>query len=217
MPPQALTAGLLITTFLVSGAGASQATFRLEPGTPLDDELRGEEIHVYEVELAVGRSWRLEVTASGNEALVSVTGDRSADSAQARQLLTVRTLFGLGWSEALTWTSRITGTTRITIRGAALGAAVGPYRLVLEPVAERTPQDRQALLAERLLTVIGGYRDLVLHGLRRRSARRRGVYSSVGNGEPDEHYDPEGKHRRHAIEPEASPAGTCRPPLVLLA
>ncbi|MCP4589301.1 MAG: hypothetical protein GY842_01015, partial [bacterium] len=68
MRRQSLTAVLLLTTVLVSQAGASPA-FRLEPGIPLEGELRGKAIHVYEVELAKGRSWRLEVTASGNRAL----------------------------------------------------------------------------------------------------------------------------------------------------
>ncbi len=146
MLPKSLKATLLIAVFIFPVAGASQTTLRLQPRIPRQGELREGAVHVYEADLADGRNWRLQVTAEGNEALVSINGgDRSAD-------LTVRTLFGLGWTERLTWTSRRAGTTRITIRAAARGAPVGPYRLVLEPAAEQTQSDLKALVAERLQT-----------------------------------------------------------------
>lgn len=159
MLAKSLTTVLWIALLLVPvSAGAvasprsSQEQYRLELGIPAGGELLDDTVHVYDVNLALGRSFCLKVTASGNEALVTVTGDYSAESGGAQELLTVQTLFGLGWSEVLTWTNSTTGTTRITIRSGARGAPVGPYRLVLEPMAEGTPQDRQTLVAELLLT-----------------------------------------------------------------
>src|SRR5262249_37979828 len=117
---------------------------QLEPGKPIEQKFAGGQSHSYRVTITTGQYLHVVIDQQGIDvALTLFTPD-------GKQEMDVN-LTGIGGLEALSYEASASGDYRITVR--ALGAATlsGSYQARLEMRASATAQDKQRIVAERLL------------------------------------------------------------------
>src|SRR5271168_2771168 len=117
----------------------------LEPGKPLERELKGGEKHTYEIRAQSGQFLHAVVEQLGIE--VSLTF-YAPDGKPAASMDSSSGDYGF---EQISTVAEAQGTYKLEVGSSAKSTAVGRYRLTIEPARIPTDQDRGRLAAERLL------------------------------------------------------------------
>jgi len=115
----------------------------LEPGTPIERDLAGGEIHAYQIALAVGQYLEVTVEQHGIEVSVAILGPNG------NQVLEVESQPG-GQAPVKIWgVADASGIHRLKIRTLRKEAAPGRYQVKIEALREATSKDRSRSLAKQ--------------------------------------------------------------------
>jgi hypothetical protein len=117
----------------------------LEPGYPVDRELRGGEVHVYLVELKAGQYVHLVALQRGIDILLRLRGPDGGIEAQANSSSSGR------GQEELSYVPQTSGLFRVEIMPAMIKARSGRYELRLDPLRPATKSERLSVEMQKSL------------------------------------------------------------------
>jgi len=128
--------------FVVASLGAGQSVPRLTLGQTIDVELKGGDVHRYDVELAAGTLFAVTFDQRGGDVRPVIIGPDG------------RTLYDYdgsewGWEPALV-IAPIAGIYRLEARSPRAGAATGRYQLHVDAIRAPTPEDQARIRIARL-------------------------------------------------------------------
>ncbi len=136
-----------LAIFLLIGQTHAQDVIPLEPGKTITHTAKARDVHAYSLTLNAGQFIR--VVVEQNEVDVSVELV-TPDNKSARSVNAARS-FG---AESLSWEATTSGTYKLVIRTIAANRSEGSYQLQCTVKDAATPQDKQRVAAEQLLSEI---------------------------------------------------------------
>ena len=132
-------------TALSSAMQGVQEERTLEPGQPIERELRGGASHTYRVALTSGQYLHVSVEQRGVDVVVALRGP---DGVPLSEMDGLRGMSGV---EELSWEAAGTGWYVLEVRAKALAANTARYEVSVQKAAAATKRDLARVAAERLL------------------------------------------------------------------
>lgn len=150
-----LSLGLLISLLLLFGPRAAtqervdsskvaQDVRALELGKPIERELKGGEVHAYQITLAVNQYLHVVVEQRGIDVVVTLFGPDD------KQLVEMDSPNGTQGTEPVSVVAEFSGSYRLNIRSLDETAQPGHYEVRIDELRTATSQDKNLVAAERL-------------------------------------------------------------------
>src|SRR5262245_49933137 len=133
-----------VVSLSIPAARSQGNAYQLIVGKPVMREMRGGEVHTYQVMLSAGQYARVVVEQKGIDVVLGLLG------ADGKPLLEVdNNLSGTRGEEAVSLVAEVTGAYLFNVRSLEKGASAGRYEVRLEEVRDATEADRKRVAAER--------------------------------------------------------------------
>ncbi len=128
-------------------AGHPQSAITLlEPGKPIERELRGGEKHSYKVHAAAGQFFHVVAVQDGIDVFLALFDP------SGKQLLVVNSMNGSYGPEPVSMIAEVSGDFQLDVAPVSAGAQAGDYRIQLTDLRAPAPADRVRIQAERAYT-----------------------------------------------------------------
>ncbi len=115
----------------------------LEPGKPIERELKGGEVHAYQITLAAGQYLHVVVDQRGIDVVVTVLGPDN------QKLIEVDSPNGTQGPEPVVVIADTTGIYKLEVRSLEKEVKPGRYEMRIKELREATSKDRTRIAAER--------------------------------------------------------------------
>jgi WD40 repeat protein len=135
---------------VTSGVTTAQDNLlRLKPGTPVEREIRGDEIHTYEVSLIKGQFARFVIEVQGVDVTVTLVGP------DGQKVAPTETKRENKEREELSLLVRVAGSYKLKVRASGKAAVSGRYTLSIAELRTGTDREILTLKAEDLMREAG--------------------------------------------------------------
>lgn len=132
---------IVILSAVVAHAQVAPEQKTLSPGQPVENEIAGGELHLYQVRLTAGQFMRVVAEQKG----IGVTLLFASPDGKVVEV----NLTAAGGLESFSTEAAASGDHRLTVRAGGSAATAGAYQLRLEVKPAATATDRQRIAAER--------------------------------------------------------------------